>query len=226
MRPSRSRKRILQNPWLTKGLLTSINNKQKMYKNYYLRGNDLKKSMYNVYVSKLIRVKNLSKKIFYHSALTERKHYPKKLWKLINSVVPPKKNLLSCPPKLNIADTIIKDPNEISQHFNNYFVKIGQSIANSSCFENSGQLDFKKFASSSVSQSIVLAPLHPAEIYYIINSSDTSKACGHNIPLYFLRLGSEILAPILSLHFSYVFELGFFQKSLRQKKSYQSLIWK
>ena len=85
-----------------------------MYKNYYLRGNDHEKSMYKIYANKLTRVKNLSEKIFYHSALTEQKHNPKKLWKLVNSVVPPKKNLLSCPPKLNIADTIIENPNEIS----------------------------------------------------------------------------------------------------------------
>ena len=99
----------------------------------------------------------------------------------------------------SLADTILEDPNEISQHFNNYFVKIGQSIANSSCFINLGQQDFKKFPSNSASQSIVLALPHPAEIYNIINFLDTNEACGYdNIPPYILRVESKILAPILS----------------------------
>ena len=217
---SRSQKRILQKPWLTKGLLTSIKTKQMMYKNYFLSGNDLEKSLYKVYANKLTRVKNLSKKLFYHSAIMEQKHDPKKLWKIINSVIPPRKNLLSCPPKLNIANITVEDPNEIAQQLNNYFVKIGQTIANNSSHPiNSSQLDFKKFLSNSVSQSIVLAPPHPAEIYNIIDSLDTSKACGHdNIPPYFLRVGSEILAPILALLFSYVFELGIFPKVFKTAK--------
>ena len=128
--------------------------------------------------------------------------------------------MLSCPPKLNFADITVENPNEIAQQLNNYFVKIGQTIVNNSSHSiNSSQLDFKKFLSNSVSQSIVLAPPHPAEIYNIINSLDTSKACGHdNIPPYFLRVGSEILAPILALLFSYVFELGIFPKVFKTAK--------
>ena len=65
----------------------------------------------------------------------------------------------------------------------------------------------------------MLAPPHPAKIYNIINSLEMSKACGHdNIPPYFLRVGSEFFALILSSYFSCLFELGFFLKALKTAK--------
>ena len=42
---SRRQKRILQKPWLTKGLLISIKNKQKMHRNFLLNGNEFEKKV-------------------------------------------------------------------------------------------------------------------------------------------------------------------------------------
>ena len=47
---------------MTKGLLISINNKQKLYHNFFLNGNAFGKHLYKAYADKLTRVKNLSKK--------------------------------------------------------------------------------------------------------------------------------------------------------------------
>ena len=55
---SRKQKRIQQKPWLTKGLLASIKNKQKLYQSYFLNGNAYEKSFYELYANKLTRVKN------------------------------------------------------------------------------------------------------------------------------------------------------------------------
>ena len=55
-----------------KGYLSQLKKEQMMYKNYFLRGNDLEKAMYKVYANKLTRVKNLSKKIFYRWAITDK----------------------------------------------------------------------------------------------------------------------------------------------------------
>ena len=59
---SRKQKRIQQIPWLTKGRLVSIKNKQKLYQSYFLNGNAYEKSFYKLYANKLTGVKNLSKK--------------------------------------------------------------------------------------------------------------------------------------------------------------------
>lgn len=214
---SRKQKRIQQSPWLTKGLLTSIKNKQKLYKNYFLNGTVFEKSFYKKYANKLTRVKNLSKKLYYNATISEKKNNPKDLWKFINSVISPKRGDTYSPPKLLIDDAIVENPDEISEKFNEYFVNVGETIANS--LGNVTKVDFKTFLKNSVPQTIVLTPPLPIEIYKIIQTLNIGKASGNDdIPSYFLRLGNEVLSPILSHYFAYCFNLGIFPQIFKTAK--------
>ena len=113
--------------------------------------------------------------------------------------------------------TSLNNPPKIAQYFNDYFVKIGQSIANS--IDETKFLSFKTFMKNSVSQTIVLKPPSLIEIHNIINSLNLHKACGHdNISSYFLRVGNKVLAPVLSYYFSCVFELGVFPQIFKTAK--------
>ena len=83
-----------------------------------------------------------------------------------------------------------------------------------------------------MSQTIVLEPPQPIEVFNAINSLNLHKASGYdNISSFFLRLGNEMLAPILSvyfgrrrrrliftLYFGVVFELGFFPQIFKSAK--------
>ena len=60
---SRKKQRLHNKPWITKGVLISIRNKQKMYKTHFLQGSNVCKMMYKTYSSKLTKVKNLAKKL-------------------------------------------------------------------------------------------------------------------------------------------------------------------
>ena len=63
LRPiSRRTRKLLQKPWITKGLLTSIKKKRRMFKSHFLSGEEKKKSFYKVYSNKLTKPKSLSKK--------------------------------------------------------------------------------------------------------------------------------------------------------------------
>ena len=74
---SRRQKRLQKRPWITKGILISIKNKQKLYKTFFLGGSDFEKSFYKICANKLTRVKNLSKKLYYHSAIADRNSNPR-----------------------------------------------------------------------------------------------------------------------------------------------------
>ena len=56
---TRKQKRLRSKPWLTKGLLTSIKNKQAMYKSHYVKGSPAEKYLYKIYANKLTKLKNL-----------------------------------------------------------------------------------------------------------------------------------------------------------------------
>ena len=115
------------------------------------------------------------------------------------------------------------------KHFNKYFVVIGESIAKNATDSSVSESAFTKYLRNSVINTIVLEPLQPIEVYNIINTLNPHKACGHeNISPFFLRLSSEVLAPILSQLYFHVFILGYFplHKFLKLLKSYRSLkIW-
>ena len=114
-------------------------------------------------------------------------------------------------------NTEIANPDEIAELFNNYFVEIGHLIAkNVSTTETS---DFKSFLKNPVSQTIVLEPPQSIEVFNAINSLNLHQASGYdNISSFFLRLGNEILATILSVFFGVVFELGIFPQIFKTAK--------
>ena len=215
---SRKQKCILKNPGLTKGLLTSIKNKQKLYKTFFLQGTDWEKTFYKVYANKLARVKNLSKKMYYKQSILEKKQNLNELWKFINSAIPSKRpDTPLAPFEIIVNDCSLNNPKKIAQVFNDYFVNIGQSIANS--IDETKFPSFKTYMNSSVSQTIVLKPPSLIEMHNIINSLNLHKACGHDhISSYFLRVGNKVLAPVLSYYFSCVFELVFFPQNFKTAK--------
>ena len=207
---SRKQGRLQQNPWLTKGLLSSIKNKQKLFKTCFLHGNNFQKTFLRKYSNKLTRVKSLSKKLYYNQAFSQRKNNPRELWKLIKSVIPSQKRPIQ-PTKLLTDNGVIEDPTKISEHFNNYFSKIGANIAKNASVNINNDTTFKKYLKNSAINTIFLDSPQTTEVYNIINSLNPHKAQGHdNISSHFLRLGSEVLAPILAQLFSHVFELGYF----------------
>ena len=115
-----------------------------------------------------------------------RKNNPNELWRFINSVIPSKRSSPS-PTTTKVDNAEIVNLDEISKHFNNYFVEMGHSVAKSaSAYEN---LDFKSFLKSSVSQTIVLDPPQPIEVFNAINSLNIHKASGCDDISSFFALG-------------------------------------
>ena len=165
---SRRQKRLQKRRWITKGILISIKNKQKLYKTFFLGGSDFEKSSYKIYANKLTRVKNLSKKLYYHSAIADRNSNPREIWKFIKTVIPSKSSTSSNPTELNVDDRTVENTNKIALTFNNHFVEIGRSIARS--IRHSSEVNFKMLLKKTVSQTIVLDPPQPVEIFNAINS--------------------------------------------------------
>jgi len=97
--------------------------------------------------------------------LKSEKNNPKEIWKLINSVIPNKRS--SNPPltKLIVDNKVYKDPIAITKKFNNYFVKIQQTISN--LISNTPDFEFKSYLKNPIPKTIVLNPPEPIEIFNI-----------------------------------------------------------
>jgi len=149
----RKQKRMLLKPWLMKGLFTSIKNKQKMYRCCKSSDNAVWITAYKKYSIELTLIKNLSKKMYYEQEIQEWKNNPKELWKLSNSVIPNK--CTSNPPltKLIVDNKVFEDPVDITKEFNNYFVKIWQTISNQ--IFNTPGFEFKSYLKYPIPKTIV-----------------------------------------------------------------------
>ena len=82
-----NRKKIPQSPWITKGLLKSINVKNKLYKQYLLcptEGNSVKFRSYRNKLNNLIRK---CKREYYHNKFEKTKDNIRQTWKTINCVI-------------------------------------------------------------------------------------------------------------------------------------------
>ena len=119
-------------------------------------------------------------------------------------------------------DAVNEDLILISELFNDYFVKTRQFKRNKTT--NLLNLDLNLYLKNNVFTTIVLSSTQPAELFDIINSLNHNKACGYdNISSYFLCLGAEILAPILSVCFKLALELGIFPQTFKATTSSLSI---
>ena len=213
---SRKWRRFSQKPWLTKGIITSIKHKQKLYRTFFLRGNSFEKKFFKTYANKLTRVKKMSKKMYYTEYISQNKTNPKKIWQMINSLIPCK-TVDTVVKNINVDNENIDNPSDIAEAFNNYFVKIGNTLSEN--IENHHNNSYSAYFKNSILNSIVLDPPTTNEIFNLLLSTNPSKACGcDNISNYFLRTGAIVLAPILAVYFGKALELGIFPHIFKTAK--------
>ena len=175
---SRKQKRIHRKPWINCELLKMITLKQHLYKTHFLNGNESDKQYFKKFANKLTSMKTQAKRAYCHATIFERKNNPKQLWNFINNIIHAKRSSTNLPFKLSLDCNETDDPGEISECFNEYFVQIGVSLAKKAKLVN--ETNFKTFLNVSITQSIVLDPPQPIEIYDIINSLNINVASGYD----------------------------------------------
>ena len=112
---------------------TSFNqNKQKLHKTFYRKGNDFEKQKYRKYANLLTRVKSLSKRLYFQYKFHKNQNNSQQTWNTIRELINPiSQKVKSTISVLKTAFGDITDPSGIAYEFNNYFVYIGTEIASS-----------------------------------------------------------------------------------------------
>ena len=62
---TRKQQKLVNKPWISRGILKSIKTKQKLYLSHFVNGNLEQKQLYKKYANKLTKVKFAAKKLYY-----------------------------------------------------------------------------------------------------------------------------------------------------------------
>ena len=116
------------------------------------------------------------------------------------------------PLSLKMNGRTITSDQAISKHFNEYFCSIGANLADK--FNQSAPNPLPQYLKQSVSPSIYLDVPNLSEIIKAIRALSLDKAIGHdNIPPYYFRIASSILAPHLQIFIDFCFINGVFPET-------------
>ena len=102
---------------------------------------------------------------------------------IINSLIP-RKTVNSFVKNINVDNKFIDHPSDIAEKFNKYFVEIGNSLGKN--MENQNNTNYSAYLKNPVLNFIVLEPPTANEIFYMLLSTNPSKACGcDNVSIFF-----------------------------------------
>ena len=186
-------------PWISKGLLKSINTKNKLYKKYVMKPCEKSKNRFKKYRNKLNALIKKSKKDYYDGRFNTFKNDMRKTWQTINNIIG-KGNKSSTQSKLlNKEGHYITDPQSIANEFNDYFVNIGPKLA--STISSNSESSYCDYLHDPLNNNMYMKPVVSEEIKKIICKFDQNKSAGHDdIGNYIIkRVANEISEPLTSI---------------------------
>ena len=217
---SRKKQRLQNKPWISKGILISIRNKQKMYKTHFLQGSNVFKVIYKTYANKLTKVKSLAKKLYIARGLSKCKGDGCKMWEAVKTLIPSNstKKSKATPSELRIDGSLIQNPKLMADEFCKHFTNIADSILDSLNL-TSYTSDFKHYLPKRVTDSIFMQPTDLAEVFAAIMSLKSNKSCVIDYILTkIVKSSANIISKPLSQLINKAFLLGIFPGSLKIAK--------
>ncbi len=108
-------------PWITKGLLKSINKKNKLYKQYIHSPNVEKLRNFKTYKNKLNMLIRKAKRKYFFRKFEHSKNNMKQTWNTINNILGRGKQQ-TCQNKFkDDHGNIFSNPEDVSNQFNDFF---------------------------------------------------------------------------------------------------------
>ena len=123
---SRKEMKLNSKPWFTKGLLTSIKTKNKLFRNYVKNNNQENKMNYKRYLNKLTHIKNLAKCMYYEKQIKENHQDSSKTWKIMKEII----NYQQSSRKFKLPSTITIDGQNYNASSKSFLNKLNEFFAN------------------------------------------------------------------------------------------------
>ena len=195
-------KYISFSPWMTKGLLTSRRQKEKLFalkiKNPVTQNVNRFKSYNNLYNS----VKRKHKMLYYEQKFQEYSSNMKESWGLIREVISRKKHRANIPDYLKVNGLAISNALDMANSFNEFFVNIGPELANKIPQDNG---DFRSYLGAPVDENFVFPRVTIDHIFEMTKSLKTKTSSGIDcISSKLLKL----MIPIIAIPLCHVLNLS------------------
>ena len=200
--------KIWQEPWLTSGIIRSMNKSLKLYKKSIKHTATLKDiEKYKTYRNALTKIKRKAKEDYYIKQCYSLKSNTKKLWQLINHIISKthdKTNIIS---SIKVDNIEYHDSKNIANCFGKYYSSIGHTLAKSINNNNHNKLSPQHFLSkiSPNPHTMYFQPITNIEIKNFIKKLPSKNSSGHdNISNILLKKISECHHKTSKSHFQFI----------------------
>ena len=158
-------------PWISPGILCSVNHKNKLYRRYIRTRNAHNESKYKQYRNILTKVMREAKRLYFAKAFEESKKDTKATWKHLKEALEVTSSTHNLPSSFRDDTNNIFESDQIPNGFNDYFTSIGTTLEQSmppsdtSPLNYLNNLDYPPFE-----DSIVVSPLQIQNIIKSLNA--------------------------------------------------------
>jgi len=209
-------------PWINHEVKVCMRQRDITY-GKYIRAKDLtnKSKLHDEYKAlrnQAIQKMRNSKYAYFKSYFIKHSGNIRNLWKGINQIVNVKSRSYDYPTHMeDDTGNPVDSPIDISNHINDYFTNIAESILAKRKFTGDG--NFEKYLTNPSENSLILSNVLASEVSEIIKKFDASKASGpSSIPIDLLKYLDKDISPILAQLINLSFETGSHPKKLRIAK--------
>ena len=198
-----SKRNSPKKPWITKGLIKSLQTKDKLFKFFVANPTPSNKLKYTDYRNHLNLLLRLSKKSFITSKIEDNKNNSKLMWRTLNSLLGRNKQARLPDFFLNKHGNKIYNNAEIAENFNDFFANIGKSLADKI---PEPPMDYKP-PSCNNSSSLFLSPTTADEIIELtmkfkLSNSSGSDGISNTLLKQIVPSIGEVIAHIFNLSLS------------------------
>ena len=124
------KRKSFNSPWMTKGLVKSLKEKQRLYENFLKNRNPEKELNYKQYKTLFESLKKKLKKNYYSGLINLHKYNTKKTWDIMKEISGNKRVTNAPLPKfITVKNREIFDKKEIAETFISYFVNIRSQLS-------------------------------------------------------------------------------------------------
>ena len=211
------RKKHKINPWLTAGILKSINSKDMLYKTLVQTPKDSALlSNFRVYKNIIRRSIMHAKRNYYRNAFNRYSTNRKKTWQTINETLNRRKQKRDFPKEFKLANgNSISEPKQIANAFNDFFISIGdEGLLNAKTKNN-----FNQDMPRKTNCTLRFEPIAVDTISRIVNDLKPKTSTGvDSVSNKLLKFVKNVISEPLSIIINQMLKSGIFPDSLKISK--------